>query len=112
MSTNDSDVWPRQPPATRALSWLLNPGGAPSLARLRRAVEGKTILVTGASFGIGEACARLFAATGARVLLVAQSREQLELIAESIRAGGGQADVYPTDLTDMTAVADLGKRLL
>src|SRR5215471_14909327 len=101
MNETDPNVWPRQPLATRFLSWLLNPGGAPSLARLRRAVDGKTVLITGASFGIGEACARLFAKAGARVLLVARSREQLELIATSIRASGGRAEVYPTDLTDM-----------
>jgi acyl-CoA synthetase (AMP-forming)/AMP-acid ligase II/NAD(P)-dependent dehydrogenase (short-subunit alcohol dehydrogenase family) len=78
----------------------------------RRAVTGKTVLITGASFGIGEACARLLAESGARVLLAARSREKLELIAESIRAGGGKADVYPTDLTNTNAVSSLGKQLL
>ena len=35
------------------LSRLVNPGGAPTEAVLRRAIAGKTVLVTGASFGIG-----------------------------------------------------------
>jgi acyl-CoA synthetase (AMP-forming)/AMP-acid ligase II/NAD(P)-dependent dehydrogenase (short-subunit alcohol dehydrogenase family) len=112
MSKPNPMSWPRPSLPTRFFSWLLNPGGAPSPARLRRAVAGKTALITGASFGIGEACARLLAAAGARVLLVARSREELERIAASIRAAGGQADVYPTDLTNTAAVANLGKQLL
>ncbi len=112
MSEPDPMSWPRQPLLTRALSWLLNPHGAPSLARLRRAVGGKTAIVTGASFGIGEATARLLAAAGARVLLVARSREKLEEIAASIRTAGGQAEAFPADLTDTLAVAGLGKELI
>jgi len=104
--------WPRPSRVTRLLSWFLNPGGAPSARRLRAAVEGKTALITGASFGIGEACARLLAAAGAKVLLVARSREQLNSVADVIRSQGGVAEVYPTDLMDIEAVAALGKLVL
>jgi acyl-CoA synthetase (AMP-forming)/AMP-acid ligase II/NAD(P)-dependent dehydrogenase (short-subunit alcohol dehydrogenase family) len=112
MSMPNPADWPRQSLTTRFLSWLLNPGGAPTVSRLRRAVSGKTVLITGASFGIGEACARSLAEAGARVLLVARSREKLDVVAESIRAAGGRADVYPADLTNTSAVSNLGKQLL
>ncbi len=112
MASTDTAHWPRQPWWTRSASWLINPGGAPRARRLRRAVEGKTVLITGASFGIGEATARLLAAAGAKVLLVARSRDQLEAVARSIRACGGSAEVHPVDLTDSPAVAELGRVLL
>jgi len=112
MTPSDPSPWPRPSLTTRVASWLLNPSGTPSPARLRTAVGGKKVLITGASFGIGEATARLFASAGAVVLLVARSRDQLELVAESIRAQGGSAEVHPTDLTDTDAVAALAKQLL
>jgi acyl-CoA synthetase (AMP-forming)/AMP-acid ligase II/NAD(P)-dependent dehydrogenase (short-subunit alcohol dehydrogenase family) len=112
MGTSDSGKWPRTKFWTRIVSWLLNPHGSPGLSRLRAAVEGKTVLITGASFGIGEATARLLASAGANVLLVARSREQLELVAASIRSLGGSAEVHTADLKDTTAVAALMDRLL
>jgi len=102
--------WPRPSRLTRSLSWWLNPGGAPSERRLRAVVAGKTALITGASSGIGDACARLIASAGAKVLLVARSREQLEAVAAGIQSQGGVAEIYPTDLTDTDAVAALGNR--
>jgi NAD(P)-dependent dehydrogenase (short-subunit alcohol dehydrogenase family) len=79
--------------------------------RLRAAVSGKTVLVTGASYGLGEATARKLGAAGATVLLVARSADRLAALAASINAGGGRAAAYPTDLTDETAVAAVAKRL-
>lgn len=79
--------------------------------RLRRAVSGKTVLVTGASYGIGEATARRLAAAGATVLLVARSTERLDEVAAAINAGGGRAVAYPTDLTDEAAVNVLTKQI-
>jgi NAD(P)-dependent dehydrogenase (short-subunit alcohol dehydrogenase family) len=94
------------------LSRLVNPGGAPKEAALRRAIAGKTVLVTGASFGIGEACAQMLGAAGAHVLLMARSRDRLAAVAESIRSAGGRATDYPIDLSDVDAVAALAPRIL
>jgi NAD(P)-dependent dehydrogenase (short-subunit alcohol dehydrogenase family) len=99
--------------ASRALTRVfMNPGGAPGEDRLREAVEGKVVLVTGASYGIGEASARSLGAAGAEVLLVARSRERLEELAAGISAAGGSAHVHPCDLADPSAVAALTEQVI
>nr|WP_256251277.1 SDR family NAD(P)-dependent oxidoreductase [Mycobacterium malmoense] len=90
---------------------LANPARVSDPDRLRGAVSGKTVLVTGASYGIGEATARKMAAAGATVLVVARSEERLDDLAAAINAGGGRAVAYPTDLTDETAVGVLTKQV-
>ncbi|GAB7143307.1 SDR family NAD(P)-dependent oxidoreductase [Mycobacterium riyadhense] len=90
---------------------LVNPARTTDPDRLRSAVSGKTALVTGASYGIGEATARKLAAAGAIVLVVARSAERLDDLAASVNAGGGQAVAYPADLTDETAVSELTKQI-
>ncbi|MEV4262314.1 SDR family NAD(P)-dependent oxidoreductase [Kribbella sp. NPDC049584] len=80
--------------------------------RLAAAVRDKVILVTGSSYGIGEATARRLAAAGATVLLVARTREQLQVVADEIRAAGGSAYVYPANLADPAAVEELVRTVL
>ncbi|OBJ11911.1 epimerase [Mycobacterium colombiense] len=90
---------------------VANPARVSDPDKLRGAVLGKTVLVTGASYGIGEATARSLAAAGATVLVVARSEERLCDLTASINAGGGRAVAYPTDLTDESAVSALTKQI-
>lgn len=76
----------------------------------------KTIVITGASSGIGEAMARVYAAQGARVVLGARNAQRLEELVAEIRTAGGQAAWCAVDVTDAeqckalidTAVATFG----
>ena len=72
-------------------------------------LEKKTALVTGSSKGLGKSIAMALAAAGARVALVSRDRKRLDEVASEIRAAGGQADTFPTDVTDERQVRDLEK---
>jgi acyl-CoA synthetase (AMP-forming)/AMP-acid ligase II/short-subunit dehydrogenase len=80
--------------------------------RLRPAVEHKTVLITGASSGVGEATARRLAAGGATVLLVARRVGELERVRDEIAAAGGAAHVHPCDLGDTAQVERLVSEVL
>ncbi len=54
-------------------------------------ISGRTVLITGASAGIGEACARSFASHGADLVLLARRRERLEALKEELEDGHGVA---------------------
>jgi NAD(P)-dependent dehydrogenase (short-subunit alcohol dehydrogenase family) len=90
---------------------LANPARVSDPDKLRGAVSGKTVLVTGASYGIGEATARKMAAAGATVLVVARSADRLDDLVAAINAGGGHSVAYPTDLSDEAAVSVLTKQV-
>jgi short-subunit dehydrogenase len=79
---------------------------------LHEAVEGTITLTTGGSSGIGEAAAKKIAEAGGEVVLVARTPENLETVAKDIRANGGTAHVYPCDLTDMDAIAEMADKVL
>jgi 3-oxoacyl-[acyl-carrier protein] reductase len=63
-------------------------------------LAGRVALVTGASQGIGQACALKLAENGASLALAARNREKLEQVAGLITASGGRADVFPMDAAD------------
>ncbi|SDE92013.1 hypothetical protein SAMN04488117_101729 [Celeribacter baekdonensis] len=63
-------------------------------------LNGKTIIITGASSGIGAAAARIFAAEGAKLVLGARRDELLEQITEDISANGGEAAFLAGNVED------------
>lgn len=73
-------------------------------------LNGKTIIISGASSGIGAAAARLFAAEGARLILGARRAALLEEITNEILAGGGEADFVAGDVEDSGFAAELVQR--
>ncbi|RUX04143.1 MULTISPECIES: SDR family oxidoreductase [unclassified Mesorhizobium] len=65
----------------------------------------KTVLITGASSGIGAGIARELGAAGAKVMLGARRTDRLEALAEEITAHGGEARIRGLDVTDRNDVA-------
>ncbi|MEO0984603.1 MAG: SDR family NAD(P)-dependent oxidoreductase [Cyanobacteria bacterium J06639_14] len=76
-------------------------------AELRRCLAGKTVLITGASYGIGECLADMLADTPAHLLLVARTKAKLLEVKHRIEARGGRADVFPCDLRNPSEVQAL-----
>lgn len=69
--------------------------------------DGKTMIVTGASAGIGAALARRLGREGAVVHLAARRRDRLEEHVAAIRSEGGRAESHACDIADAGSVADL-----
>lgn len=98
----------------------MRPPISPQLLVSRNAIkpvdlDGKRILLTGASSGIGAAAAERFARLGATVVVVARRNELLDGVTDRIAAEGGTAMSIPCDISDMDAVdalvADVERRL-
>jgi 3-oxoacyl-[acyl-carrier protein] reductase len=63
-------------------------------------LSGRVVLVTGASQGIGRACALKLAQSGATVAVAARNQEKLKELVDQIEAAGGKAGVFPIDVGD------------
>ena len=79
---------------------------------LTKSVEGKKIVVTGASSGIGKEVARRLGEAGGEVILVSRTREKLEELAGEIDELGGKGHVHPADLSDMDDIERVAKEIL
>jgi NAD(P)-dependent dehydrogenase (short-subunit alcohol dehydrogenase family) len=63
-------------------------------------MDGRVVVITGASSGVGRATARAFANAGADVALLARGRDGLEITAKEVESSGRRAAVFPTDVAD------------
>jgi NADP-dependent 3-hydroxy acid dehydrogenase YdfG len=70
-------------------------------------IEGKIIVITGASSGLGEAAARLLSSQGATVVLGARRIDRIQKLADELGRSGGKALAVPTDVTDCGQVKAL-----
>jgi NAD(P)-dependent dehydrogenase (short-subunit alcohol dehydrogenase family) len=76
-----------------------------------RKLTGKVALITGASKGLGKAMALALAGAGAKLALVSRNREQLDAVADEIRAAGGEAQVFVADVAREDQVARLEREV-
>jgi NAD(P)-dependent dehydrogenase (short-subunit alcohol dehydrogenase family) len=76
------------------------------------AVNGKVVMITGASSGIGKAAALKIAAAGGIPLLVARSADKLEETKQEIEAQGGTAYTYSADLSETDSIEALIEKVL
>src|SRR5688500_9648671 len=67
-------------------------------------LQGRVVLITGASSGLGEATARACARAGARLGLAARREERLHALAEELEAGGSEVLVIRVDMRDPVAI--------
>lgn len=72
-------------------------------------LKDKTVVITGASEGIGAAAAHKFADAGANLVLVARNKKNLESVADGLRRKT-RVEIFPMDVTDTAACADLFKK--
>jgi NADP-dependent 3-hydroxy acid dehydrogenase YdfG len=70
-------------------------------------IEGKVVVITGASSGLGEAAARLLSSLGAPVVLGARRVDRLQKLADELNAAGGKALAMATDVTKAEQVQKL-----
>ena len=75
-------------------------------------LDAQTIIITGASQGIGRAIALACAAKGASVVIAARTAARLHAVADEIHAQGGKCLAVPTDVTDETQVARMVEQTL
>jgi short-subunit dehydrogenase len=75
-------------------------------------LSGKTILVTGASMGIGESLAREFSKAGAHLILTARSKKELQSLSVELQKTGRSCIYIPCDLSKPQEVQELAEKIL
>jgi short-subunit dehydrogenase len=79
---------------------------------LAHSIQGKRIMITGASSGIGLETALKIGEAGGEVLLVSRTREKLEEVARQVEEAGGTAHVHPCDLSELDDIDRLAREVL
>ncbi|ODU47981.1 SDR family oxidoreductase [uncultured Aquimonas sp.] len=79
---------------------------------LRGRVEGKVVLITGASSGIGRSAAFKLAAAGAVTVIVARGQEELFKTRDEIIAAGGNCHAYTADLAELSSCDELLRQVM
>ncbi|HZU61849.1 MAG TPA: SDR family NAD(P)-dependent oxidoreductase, partial [Solirubrobacteraceae bacterium] len=87
-------------------------GGGVLAPSLKDRVNGRMVLITGASSGIGRATALKVGAAGGIVLLVARTREKLDELADEVESLGGVGYSHPCDLTDPDDIERMAHEVL
>lgn len=77
-----------------------------------RKLSGTTVVITGATSGIGRETAREFAKAGAKVVIAGRRQERLQELVKEIESQGGQALAVPTDVADQAQVEKLMKEAI
>src|SRR5438105_5005925 len=75
-------------------------------------LSGRIALVTGASQGIGRACALELASAGATVALAARNQAKLQEVASQIKSNGGQAEVFAMDVANEDEIKNTCKAVI
>lgn len=78
---------------------------------MQRDMEGRVVVITGASAGVGRAAVRAFAARGAKIGLIARGQDGLEGARAEVEQAGGQALVLQLDVADAQAMDDAAERV-
>jgi short-subunit dehydrogenase len=109
---NLADIAFRGVKTIRAFGQRIPAAGGVLATSLSGAVEGKKVMITGASQGIGRATALEIGRAGGDVLLVARTQEKLEDVARQVQALGGSAFVHRCDLTDLDDIDRMAEEVL
>ncbi|SCB91302.1 Short-chain dehydrogenase [Gilliamella bombicola] len=86
---------------TNLLNCLLFPIRKPNFCQLEQCLRHKTIIITGASFGIGEALCHLLSDIECQLILVARTADKLQLIEQSLSNKKAKIDLFCADLRDV-----------
>ncbi|MBI1974768.1 MAG: SDR family oxidoreductase [Parcubacteria group bacterium] len=73
------------------------------------ALEGKYVIITGGGRGIGKAIAAALLKSGARVLLISRTKEELEATKKEFRSIAPRVDIFPADVSDFQQISGLRK---